>query len=126
MLTKLAAPEVEAEGPFRARSVALLLSALALQVRPQRHEMVQVELLLTALIPVMAETGVIAFAGVSQEQGVIEDLTAQGVWVAEGGSPVQTVHAVVPVVLRSTDEAAAADEQEYSEHSLVAVAAAAA
>jgi hypothetical protein len=50
--------------------------------------MVKVGLLWMA-IPVMTETGVIAFSGVLQEQGVIEDSTAQEeVWVAEGVSPV--------------------------------------
>jgi len=75
--TKQVAPEVEAEGPFRARSVALLFSALAQQERPRRHEVVQVELPLTAPISVMAATGVIASAGVLQEQDVIEDSAAQ-------------------------------------------------
>ena len=62
--------------------------------------------LLLAMILVMIETGVIAFSGVLQEQGVIEGLAAQGVWVAEGGSQVQAVL----LVLRPMDEAAPADE----------------
>lgn len=83
------------------------------------------ELLSTASMPVMGETGVIASAGVLQGQGVIEDLAAQGVWVAEGGSQVQGVQGVGLLeqqVRRSTDEAAV-HEQGYSEHSLVAAAA---
>ena len=73
-----------------------------------------------APILVMTETGVIAFGGVLQERGVIEDSAAQEVWAAEGGSLVKAVQAVALLVLRPTDEAAAADEQGYSEHSLAA------
>lgn len=75
-------------------------------MEPRRDEKAQVGLLL-AMILVMTETGVIAFSGVLQEQGVIEDLAAQEVWVAEGGLQVQAVL----LVLRSMDEAAPADEQ---------------
>lgn len=107
---KQAALEVEAEGPFRARSAALQFSALAQQVEPQRHEVVQVGLLLVTIL-VMTETGVIAFSGVLQE-GVIEDSAAQEVWDAEGGSPVQVAQAVALLVLRSTDEAGVPDGEE--------------
>jgi hypothetical protein len=82
-----------------------------------------VELLLTAPIPVMAETGVIASAGVLQEQGVIEDSAAQEVWVAVGGLLVQMGQAMgllEQLVQRSADEAAA-HEQGYPGHSVAAV-----
>jgi len=80
-----------------------------------------VALLLTAPTPVIPGMGVTAFAGVLQED-VLEDSAAQEVWVVEGGSPVQTVLLLVLLMQCSTDEAAAADEQGCSEHSVVVAA----